>query len=60
MICYGFLTNGPRLQCSDFLHKAVPLTPCGLGSSQIMSQRLITKYATIPTQLSMTHSLQHT
>jgi hypothetical protein len=34
-----------------------PLAPCGSVSSQSMSQRLITKYGAIPTQLSTTHNL---
>jgi hypothetical protein len=60
MLYYGSPTNGPRLQCKGFLHKAAPLAPCGLGSSQRMSQRLITKLGATPTQPGMTHSLQHT
>jgi hypothetical protein len=57
MLCYGFPTNGPRLQCCGFPHKMAPFAPCGSGSSQTMSQRLITKKGAISTQLSMTHSL---
>jgi hypothetical protein len=34
-----------------------PLVPCDSGSSQSMSQRLITKYGAIPTQPSTMHNL---
>jgi hypothetical protein len=60
MHCYGFPTNGPRLHCSGFPHKMAPFAPCGSGSSQRMSQRMITKKGAIPTQPSTAHSLQYT
>jgi hypothetical protein len=37
-----------------------PFAPCGSGSSQRMSQRLITNKGAVPTQPSTTHNLQHT
>jgi hypothetical protein len=36
-----------------------PLAPCGSNSLQSMSQRLITKYGTIPTQPSMTQPIAY-
>jgi hypothetical protein len=57
MLCYGFLNKWSPLAVLRFPAQTSPLAPCGLGSSQNMSQRLITKYGAIPTQPSTTHNL---
>jgi hypothetical protein len=57
MLCYGFLDKWSLLAVLWFPAQTSPLAPCGLGSSQSMSQRLITKYGAIPTHPSTIHSL---
>jgi hypothetical protein len=55
MLCYSFLNKRSLLVVLWFPTQTSPLAPCGLGSLQCMSQTLITKYGTIPTQPSTTH-----
>jgi hypothetical protein len=48
MLCYS-PDKRSLLAVLRFQAQTSPLAPCGSGSSQSMSQRLITKYGTIPT-----------
>jgi hypothetical protein len=57
MLCYGFPNKRSPLAVLRFPAQTSPLAPCGFGSSQSMSQRLITKYGAIPTQPSMTQPI---
>jgi hypothetical protein len=43
----------------QFPEQTFPLAPCGLGSSQSVSQRLITTYGVIPTQPSTTQPIAY-
>jgi hypothetical protein len=48
MLCYDFPNKRSPLAVLRFPAQMSPLEPCGLGSSQSISQRLITKYGAIP------------
>jgi hypothetical protein len=52
-----FLNKRSLLAVLLFSAQMALLAPCGSGSSQSMSQSMITKYGAIPTQPSMTHNL---
>jgi hypothetical protein len=43
MLCYGFLNKWSPLVVLKFPAQASPLAPCGSGSSQSISQSMITK-----------------
>jgi hypothetical protein len=49
MLCYSFLNKRSPLAVLWFPTQMSPPAPCGSGSSQSMSQSLITKYGAIPT-----------
>jgi hypothetical protein len=59
-VCYALLrfpNKRSPLAVTRFPAQTSPLAPYSSGSLQSMSQRLITKYGTIPTQPSTTHNL---
>jgi hypothetical protein len=53
MFCYGFLNKWSPLAVLRFPAQISPLTPCGSGDSQSMSQSMMS----FSTQLSKTHNL---
>jgi hypothetical protein len=57
MLCYGFLNKRSPLAVLWFPAQTSPLAPCRSGSSQSMSQSMITTYGAIPTQPSTTHNI---